>query len=132
MHERKGVQRNRIGRIRTKNLRSFILNDTRFTRAKSLAHATFAARGFGLRLRRQLAEPVVRAQPAREGCGHDLKVPLEKSNEWGRMTAVQRDAYHRAYDEENRAFTDAKLEGNAEARSASWQRASDRMLSLLS
>jgi arylsulfatase A-like enzyme len=42
---------------------------------------------------------------------YDLKVPLEKSHEWARLTEVQRAAFHRYYDEENQAFLDAKLEG---------------------
>ena len=42
---------------------------------------------------------------------YDLKVPVEKSNEWARMTEIQREAYHRFYDEENRAFLEANLTG---------------------
>ena len=42
---------------------------------------------------------------------YDLKVPLVKSNEWGRLTEVQREAYHKAYDQENNDFLTAGLTG---------------------
>ena len=42
---------------------------------------------------------------------YDLKVPVEKSNEWARMTETQREAYHHFYDEENKAFLEANLTG---------------------
>ncbi|WP_075090955.1 sulfatase [Haloferula sp. BvORR071] len=42
---------------------------------------------------------------------YDLKVPVEKSNEWARMTEIQHEAYHHFYDDENRAFLEANLTG---------------------
>ncbi len=42
---------------------------------------------------------------------YDLKVPVEKSNEWARMSETQREAYHHFYDEENKVFLEAKLTG---------------------
>jgi arylsulfatase A-like enzyme len=42
---------------------------------------------------------------------YDLKVPLEKSSEWGRMTEDQHAAYHQAYDQENKDFLAAGLTG---------------------
>ena len=42
---------------------------------------------------------------------YDLKFPLEKSSEWGRMTPDQKDLFTAAYQEENDAFAAAKLTG---------------------
>ncbi|MEO5716090.1 MAG: sulfatase [Luteolibacter sp.] len=42
---------------------------------------------------------------------YDLKVPVEKSNEWGRLTEVQRQFYHQTYDQENKDFLAAGLTG---------------------
>lgn len=42
---------------------------------------------------------------------YDLKVPVEKSNEWGRLTPAQRNALTRTYAEENQAFLAAPPTG---------------------
>jgi arylsulfatase A-like enzyme len=42
---------------------------------------------------------------------YDLKVPVDKSNEWARMTQVQREGLMKTYAKENEAFTAANLTG---------------------
>lgn len=43
--------------------------------------------------------------------GYDLKVPFNKSNEWGRMSPVQREGMAKTYTAENDAFAAAKPTG---------------------